>query len=81
MGDYALAEVLFDPHAHPDILKTTWEDLEKIALIERLPITVLVNGKPAEVLAAVGYPGVVDGYQVNVRVLSDVAKGAASIQL
>ena len=37
MGDYPLAEVLFDPNAHPDILKTTWEDLEKIALIEPLP--------------------------------------------
>jgi len=37
VGDYALAEVLFDPNAHPDILKTTWEDLEKIALIEPLP--------------------------------------------
>jgi uncharacterized protein (TIGR03437 family) len=31
------------------------------------PVEVTVNGKPAEVLAAVGYPGVVDGYQVNFR--------------
>jgi len=37
VGDYALAEVLFDPNAHPDILKPTWEDLENIALIEPLP--------------------------------------------
>ena len=45
------------------------------------PVTVMVNSKPAEVLAAVGYPGVVDGYQVNFRVPSDAAKGAASVQL
>ena len=45
------------------------------------PVTVTVNGKPADVLAAVGYPGAVDGYQVNFRVPPDVAKGAATIQL
>src|SRR5207248_114893 len=32
---------------------------------------------PAEILAAVGYPGAVDGYQVNFRVPSDTAKGPA----
>jgi len=45
------------------------------------PVTVTVNGKPADVLAAVGYPGARDGYQVNFRVPPDVAKGAAAIQL
>ena len=45
------------------------------------PIEVTVNGESAEVLAAVGYPGAVDGYQVNFRVPTDAAKGAASIQL
>jgi uncharacterized protein (TIGR03437 family) len=45
------------------------------------PIEVTVNGKPAEVLSAVGYPGVVDAYQVNFRVPPDTAKGSASIQL
>jgi uncharacterized protein (TIGR03437 family) len=40
-----------------------------------------VNGKPAEVLAAVGYPGSMDGYQVNFRVPPDAAKGVATIQL
>jgi uncharacterized protein (TIGR03437 family) len=45
------------------------------------PVEVRVNGKAAEVLSAVGYPGAVDGYQVNFRVLADVGKGAASIQL
>jgi uncharacterized protein (TIGR03437 family) len=42
---------------------------------------VTVNGKPAEVLSAVGYPGAVDGYQVNFRVPSDTPKGSASIQV
>ncbi len=45
------------------------------------PVDVTVNGKPAEVLSAVGYPGAVDGYQVNFRMPQNVAKGVATIQL
>src|SRR6266567_4703009 len=45
------------------------------------PVDVTVNGKPAEVTAAVGYPGAVDGYQVNFRMPSDTAKGVATIQV
>ncbi len=45
------------------------------------PVEVMVNGKPAEVLAAVGFPGSVDGYQVNFRVPPDTAKGVAAIQV
>jgi uncharacterized protein (TIGR03437 family) len=45
------------------------------------PVQVLVNGKPAEVLAAVGCPGTVDGYRVNFRVPPDVALGTATIQV
>jgi len=45
------------------------------------PVEVTVNGKPAEVLAAVGYPGSVDGYQVNFRLPPDRAKGSVSIQV
>jgi uncharacterized protein (TIGR03437 family) len=45
------------------------------------PIEVSVNGKAAEVLSALGYPGAVDGYQVNFRVPPDTAKGPASIQV
>lgn len=45
------------------------------------PVEVTVNGKAAEVLAAVGYPGAVDGYQVNFRMPSDAAKGVATIQV
>jgi hypothetical protein len=45
------------------------------------PINVIVNGKSAEVLGAVGYPGSVDGYQVNFRMPSDTAKGLATIQV
>jgi uncharacterized protein (TIGR03437 family) len=41
----------------------------------------MVNGKPAELLAAVGLPGAVDGYQVNFRMPPDIAKGTATIQL
>jgi hypothetical protein len=45
------------------------------------PVEVTVNGKAAEVLSAVGFPGAVDGYQVNFRVPSDTAKGPASVEL
>jgi hypothetical protein len=45
------------------------------------PVQVVVNGNPAEVLGAVGYPGSMDGYQVNFRVPSNTSKGAASIQV
>ena len=40
-----------------------------------------VNGQPADVLAAVGYPGAGDGYQVNFHMPPDVQKGNAIIQL
>ena len=45
------------------------------------PIDVTVNGKSAEVLAAVGYPGAVDGYQVNFRVPPDTGAGTATLQI
>ncbi len=45
------------------------------------PLAVTANGKSAEVLAAVGYPGSVDGYQVNFRLPPDTAKGAVSLFL
>jgi uncharacterized protein (TIGR03437 family) len=45
------------------------------------PVQVTVNGKPADVLGAVGYPGAVDGYQMNFRVPPDTPKGVASIQV
>jgi hypothetical protein len=45
------------------------------------PVNVTVNGKSAEVLGAVGYPGAIDGYQVNFRVPPDITPGAATIQI
>lgn len=45
------------------------------------PIAVMVNGKAAEVLAAVGLPGTVDGYQVNFRLPDAMTKGPATIQV
>ena len=45
------------------------------------PVEVIVNGKAAEVLSAVGFPGAVDGYQVNFRMPPGTAKGPASIQV
>jgi hypothetical protein len=45
------------------------------------PVIVTVNGKSAEVLGAVGYPGSLDGYQVNFRLPPDTTAGTATIQL
>jgi uncharacterized protein (TIGR03437 family) len=45
------------------------------------PVAVMVNGKSADILGAVGYPGAVDGYQVNFRVPTDTTKGAATVQV
>ena len=45
------------------------------------PIEVTVNGKAADVIGAVGYPGSVNGYQVNFRVPTDAQKGIASVQV
>ena len=45
------------------------------------PVEVRINGKPAEVLAAVGFPGALDGYQVNFRMPPDAPKGATTVQV
>jgi uncharacterized protein (TIGR03437 family) len=45
------------------------------------PVAVTVNGEAAEVLSAVGYPGTVDGYQVNFRVPQDAVSGRATIEV
>ena len=45
------------------------------------PVEVTVNGKPAEVISAVGFPGAVDGYQVNFQLPPDTAKGPVSVQV
>ena len=45
------------------------------------PVEVMVNGESAEVLAAVGYPGAVDSYQVNFRVPATTGTGTATIQI
>lgn len=45
------------------------------------PVEVMVNGISAEVLAAVGYPGSADGYQVNFRVPAGMSPGMATLQV
>jgi uncharacterized protein (TIGR03437 family) len=45
------------------------------------PVEVLVNGTPAEVLAAVGLPGSTDRYQVNFRVPAGIVPGTVLVQL
>ncbi len=45
------------------------------------PIDVTVNGQPAEVSYAGGYPGTTDTYQVNFRVPSGITSGPATLQI
>ena len=45
------------------------------------PVTVTVNGAEAEVLYAGGYPGSVDGYQVNLRLPVNLTPGLGTIQV
>jgi uncharacterized protein (TIGR03437 family) len=45
------------------------------------PVEVTVNGKPADLIGAAGYPGSVDSYQVNFRLPPDTARGPARIQV
>ncbi len=45
------------------------------------PVDVTLNGTSVEVLDAVGYPGSVDGYQVNFRVPTGVTPGTARLQV
>jgi hypothetical protein len=43
-------------------------------------VDVTVNGASAEVLAAIGFPGAVDGYQVTFRIPPNT-KGTAIVQI
>ena len=45
------------------------------------PVELTVNGEPAEVLYAGGYPGAADRYQVNFKVPEATAAGLATVQL
>jgi uncharacterized protein (TIGR03437 family) len=45
------------------------------------PVGVLVNGKEAEVITKIGWPGTTDRYRVDFHVPSELAAGIATIQL
>ena len=45
------------------------------------PVEVALNGRPADVLYAGGYPGAVDRFQVNFRVPDGTAPGSAMLRL
>ena len=45
------------------------------------PVSVTVNGKPAEVINAIGWPGQVNTYRVDLRVPDAIGSGTAAIQL
>jgi len=45
------------------------------------PVEVSINGNPAQVLYAGGYPGTTDVYQVNLQLPSGIQPGMASLQL
>jgi uncharacterized protein (TIGR03437 family) len=45
------------------------------------PLVVSVNGKPADVINGIGWPGQVDAYRVDFRIPEGTAPGIAAIQL
>jgi hypothetical protein len=45
------------------------------------PLAVSVNGQPAEVINAIGWPGQVNTYRVDFRMPAGIAAGTAAIQL
>jgi len=45
------------------------------------PLTVSVNGKPADIINGIGWPGQVDTYRVDFRVPDGTTPGTAMIQL
>ncbi len=45
------------------------------------PLAVTVNGKDAEVINGVGWPGLLDTYRIDFRVPDGLAAGTASVQL
>ena len=45
------------------------------------PVAVSVNGKPADVINTIGWPGQVDTYRVDFRVPESATAGTAEVQL
>ena len=45
------------------------------------PVDVTVNGRPAEVINNIGWPGLVDTYRIDFRVPDGTTAGMASIQI
>jgi uncharacterized protein (TIGR03437 family) len=45
------------------------------------PVQVTVGGRAAEVISAVGFPGAVDGYQVNFKVPDGLARGSVQVRV
>jgi uncharacterized protein (TIGR03437 family) len=45
------------------------------------PVDVTVNGRPAEVISNIGWPGLVDTYRIDFRVPDGTTAGMASIQI
>ena len=44
------------------------------------PVDVTVNGRPAEVINSIGWPGLVDTYRIDFRAPDGTTAGMASIQ-
>jgi len=45
------------------------------------PLEVTVNGKPADVLTKIGWPGTSDTYRLDIRVPDGTAPGMAALQV
>ena len=51
------------------------------AALVNSPLQVSVNGRPAEVLNAIGWPGLVDTYRIDIRVPEGTRSGTAQVRL
>jgi uncharacterized protein (TIGR03437 family) len=45
------------------------------------PVDVSINGQPAQVINAIGWPGLVDTYRIDFQVPAEAAAGTAAMQL
>src|SRR2546422_517892 len=65
---------------HPGVDRGQPSPSDPLAVVNS-PVEVTVNGLAARVLAAVGLPGTVDGYQVNFQLPSEAPRGTVAVRV
>jgi uncharacterized protein (TIGR03437 family) len=52
-----------------------------VGAVVNSPVDISINGQPAQLINAIGWPGSVDSYRVDFRVPAEAANGMAAIQI